>query len=185
MATNNLTGTDSYLSLNKIAVIYGKRVGNWTRLDSTKALVKIFQASPKYSGMKPYEDCTIRNMSGQFAKGQGLMAHPDIAVEFERWCQKPSPSEPECVYLIRAIGSDMFKIGIAGDPSFRLKGLQVGSPLKLAISRVYFCSNPAGMEIRLHHRFKRYHSHGEWFEVKSATAIALFDRVIKTQLPPT
>ena len=183
MATNNLTGTDSYLPLNKIAMIYGKRVDNWTRLESTKALVKAFQANPKYSGMKPYEDYPARSVGGQFADGQGLVAHPDVAVEFERWCQKPSRSEPECVYLIWAIGSDMFKIGIARDPSSRLKNLQVGSPLKLAISRIYFCSNPADMEVKLHSRFKKYHSHGEWFEVKSATAIALFDRVTKTQSP--
>jgi len=115
-------------------------------------------------------------------KDRGTLVHPDIAIEFEKWCQKPSPSESKCVYLIWAVGSDMFKIGIAKDPSFRLKNLQIGSPLKLAISRVCFCCDPAGMEIRLHSRFKKYHSHGEWFEVESATAITLFDQVTKAHL---
>lgn len=69
------------------------------------------------------------------------------------------------VYFVRALTLGLIKIGIAKNASARLIGMQTGSPDKLELMGVVRPrdEDPVFLEQRLHHRFRRHKSHGEWF----------------------
>lgn len=77
------------------------------------------------------------------------------------------------VYFIQA-ASGQIKIGIAADPTARLRDLQVGSPVPLAL--VCDCGGGRPQEREYHRRFAAYRVHGEWFE-PSAEIIAEIEAV--------
>jgi hypothetical protein len=77
----------AYVKLADIGKPFGKRVANWTRLESTKALMVAFEEDESYNGVKPLERRELRSeSSGKFSSEQGLYAHPDIAIQFAQWC---------------------------------------------------------------------------------------------------
>ena len=79
--------SNQYSNLSEIAKPLGKRVDNWTRLESTKALLEAFEEDPAYRGILPFIDRNLRSEgTGKFVAGGGLYAHPDIAVQFAQWC---------------------------------------------------------------------------------------------------
>ena len=67
------------------------------------------------------------------------------------------------LYIIKAEGCDLVKVGTSMRPSKRLKGLQVGSPLKLTLHS--YIVGAAHLEREVHESLtlKGLHSHGEWF----------------------
>jgi len=67
------------------------------------------------------------------------------------------------VYVVLAVGIGRYKIGFSiSDPRFRVKALQIGSPIKLELVAVIpKCSRDD--ELALHHRFEASRLHGEWF----------------------
>ena len=69
------------------------------------------------------------------------------------------------VYLIEAEGLGYIKIGLAENPSFRLKQLQTGSPVKLRLRASIPCDvkDAQAYERGLHKQLKEYHVLGEWF----------------------
>lgn len=188
MAINSLTGKDpvavaihrmgsieflrsgAYVNLSDIAKPFGKRVDNWMRLKTTKELIAHFESSPIYSGDPAF---VIRE-----GRAGGTFAHPDIAKKFEQWCKSRKANKPTCVYLLWAIGSNVFKIGIAANAFTRMKQLQVGSPLQLNVTRAHPCDDPKKLEKKLHEVFKPYFSHGEWFEADYRIACKLFDQTV-------
>lgn len=77
------------------------------------------------------------------------------------------------VYLIHAIGTSRFKIGLTQqgrmDKRFQeLNGSQ--SPYRLELVRVIDVMDRFEVEAELHRRFKRDRKHGEWFELKNGTS---------------
>ncbi|MGL4932137.1 MAG: KilA-N domain-containing protein [Aeromonas sp.] len=115
MANNNLTGKDpvaiavhelglvemlrgsGFVNLNNIANMFGKRIDNWKRLQSTKEILEEFDRTAAYGGAKPF--LTVVGYANQASSilrkldlsesqpiQQGTWAHPDIAIEFARWC---------------------------------------------------------------------------------------------------
>lgn len=73
---------------------------------------------------------------------------------------KPPPTETERVYFIS--DGEHIKIGIAADPTGRLRDLQVGNARRLTLLRVV--NGPRGLEDRLHRRFAGDRVRGEWFK---------------------
>jgi hypothetical protein len=67
------------------------------------------------------------------------------------------------IYLIHAVGTHYFKIGVASNPKKRLTDLQCASPheLKLLTTR----EGDQGLEQVIHFHFETYRKHvrGEWF----------------------
>jgi len=65
------------------------------------------------------------------------------------------------VYLIQSVVGGPIKIGKADDPSVRLAEIQFWSPFELRV----IAKAPGGylLERELHHRFRPYRLHGEWF----------------------
>lgn len=75
------------------------------------------------------------------------------------------PKKPEryFVYFIRAVGTNLVKIGSAKHPRLRLDNLQVGCPHRLVIEAAII-STPQESESTFHRRFSKYHHRGEWFK---------------------
>ena len=71
------------------------------------------------------------------------------------------------VYLLRAEGEDIVKIGYTSSPMIwkRMKAIQSNSPLKLGIL-LYFLDASRHVETALHKEFSKYRLHGEWFAYK-------------------
>jgi len=167
----------AYCNLNDIAKPFAKRLDNWMRLKGTQELFQAFRDDPSYGGAPPVITST-GGFQGHDEMDRGTLAHPDIALAFEKWCKSNDRIQPTYVYLVRAVGSNMCKIGISSNPSMRLRSMQVGSPLKLAICRTHPCENSAETEKVLHKAFEEYYSHGEWFKLGSNKAIELFDQIV-------
>jgi len=70
---------------------------------------------------------------------------------------------PNHLYIIRAEGCDLVKVGTSKKPSKRLKSLQVGSPLKLTLHSYFVGAAHLESEIHESLTLKDLHSHGEWF----------------------
>lgn len=68
------------------------------------------------------------------------------------------------VYLIRAVGTNNYKIGVTrNDPQHRLAGLKTGSPHELCVIQSAYVENYKSKESWLHKEFHCYQMNGEWF----------------------
>jgi len=68
------------------------------------------------------------------------------------------------VYLIR--GNDgKYKIGIAKNPTQRIKQLQTGNSDKLVIIETYQSENASKIETALHNHYGHLRNEGEWFDL--------------------
>ena len=79
---------DGYINLNQMAKATGKRIDNWTRLQSTKELIAEFDRQITSSDPREQLPALITVTSGIEGQrgGGGTWAHPDIAVQFAQWC---------------------------------------------------------------------------------------------------
>lgn len=74
------------------------------------------------------------------------------------------------VYLIHAVGTDRYKIGVTTKSiQKRLHSLQTGSPYVLRCLATIESREAHILESRLHHRFKNYRVQGEWFKFDENT----------------
>lgn len=69
----------------------------------------------------------------------------------------------EIVYVLGIGGLPMVKIGMSKNVEVRLSSLQTSAPGRLSV----LWTTPGGRELekRLHQRFDRYRTHGEWFDL--------------------
>jgi hypothetical protein len=68
------------------------------------------------------------------------------------------------VYFIGPALSGPVKIGSSGAPARRLKSLQAGSPVPLALLAHFADPDAMSAEKALHRRFSALRLHGEWFQ---------------------
>jgi hypothetical protein len=68
------------------------------------------------------------------------------------------------VYFIGQIDSGPIKIGASANPALRIKALQSGSPVPLALLASFASKDCYEAERSLHKQFARARLHGEWFE---------------------
>ena len=67
------------------------------------------------------------------------------------------------VYVIQSRTLRLVKIGLAGNPRARLRGLQTGSPDKLELLGAFVFTLAADLEAGFHKKFVQHHAHGEWY----------------------
>lgn len=67
------------------------------------------------------------------------------------------------VYVLKSGKS--YKIGISKDVAERLRNLQTGNPIEIALVSAAFLENAPRFESRLHEAFSDYRTRGEWFEL--------------------
>lgn len=90
-----------------------------------------------------------------------------------------NPTEPETkihsayVYLIQAVGTNYYKIGISTNPQARLKALQAQSPHKLVLIACQMNYDAWRFEQSLHSRFSSCRTQGEWFHLSAVEAEAI------------
>ena len=70
------------------------------------------------------------------------------------------------IYLIKAIGRPVYKIGKADDPYKRIQQLQTGSPERLMIIDTFLSTEPLRTEAMVHSKYKDYRMSGEWFNLE-------------------
>jgi hypothetical protein len=68
------------------------------------------------------------------------------------------------VYLIRG-NNGRYKIGIAKNPSQRIKTLQTGNSDRLQLIETYQSENASKIESTLHNHFGHVRKEGEWFDL--------------------
>jgi len=75
------------------------------------------------------------------------------------------------VYLIR--GNDgKYKIGIAKNPTQRIKQLQTGNSDTLQLIETYQTENASKIESALHHQYNYVRNHGEWFDLSISDEVS-------------
>jgi hypothetical protein len=87
-------------------------------------------------------------------------------------CAYPGGEQRRYVYVVEGGGS--CKVGTTAAPNQRVAQLQVGSPVRLTLRAVVACScsSATDLERRVHERLAAYRTHGEWFRIDVASAIA-------------
>lgn len=79
------------------------------------------------------------------------------------------------VYVIRAKGHHVYKIGISNDPKKRLRNLQAHSPVALEIVGLYQANDCQMIERLAYLSLRRYHLWGEWYQLSETKAANLLD----------
>ena len=82
---NELKGSVT-VNATEMAKAFGKRAGDWLRLDSTKEFLKALKNSQNadmHTGLFPYEIIRVQVING--GTNRGTWMHEDVALEFSRW----------------------------------------------------------------------------------------------------
>lgn len=83
---------------------------------------------------------------------------------------------PGYVYLIRMGDTTYHKVGISQtDVRQRLAQLQTASPIDLILLAYYEQPDPLEVERAIHRALREYHARGEWFNLPTSIALALFN----------
>lgn len=96
------------------------------------------------------------------------------------------PARIQWVYVIGAPGSPIVKIGYSADLSQRLRVIQTGSHVQVAV--LWQDGGGRALERALHREFRQLRQHGEWFDFGDADPVATVrgaaERLKATGLPP-
>lgn len=94
---------------------------------------------------------------------------------------EPIPGHSGYVYLMLAVGSPRYKIGVSVNPPQRLQRLNAGqSPYPLELVYCFSTDDMRRDELMLHEAFKPYRVHGEWYALPPS-AVALIKRIKRGQ----
>lgn len=81
--TFQLGNGDVMVNATEMAKSFGKPIGNWLRLDSTKEFLQVLE-NERYSEKNIVDNQLIKVVKGGIEK-QGTWMHEDVALEFARW----------------------------------------------------------------------------------------------------
>lgn len=82
-------------------------------------------------------------------------------------------ADPDHIYLIRQIGTNLVKIGISCDPKSRVKMLNCGNAVSLELIFFKKVRGARLLEARLHEEYSECRRHGEWFELNEQALMRL------------
>lgn len=92
---------------------------------------------------------------------------------------------PRSVYLLQMVGTNYYKIGIAGDVYARLRGIQVGSPIDIVLISSFEHEDAVNTERTLHRALQDCHVRGEWFECSYERVSLVFNAYVAPGLRTT
>ena len=69
------------------------------------------------------------------------------------------------LYILNALGTELYKIGITKNFERRFRDLANASPIPLVVVKYALCDNPHLVEINLQNKFKKQLFKNEWFEL--------------------
>lgn len=85
------------------------------------------------------------------------------------------------VYIIKAIGTSLYKLGIAENAQERKCQLQTGSPFRLKLVFRLESEKALKIEQRVHSVFSIFKVHGEWFDLKDHQVITVMAKIRRLQ----
>lgn len=83
------------------------------------------------------------------------------------------------VYLIRGVGTNMYKIGCTTNIEERLKNLQIGSPVSLELIAFFPTKLHTMLESKLHRMYAENRKHGEWFNFSDKELESILDSTVE------
>lgn len=86
----------------------------------------------------------------------------------------PSPDVTHTKRVVNTLPSH-YKIGIATDPTSRVSSMSTGTPHEIQLVTVINSDDAKYVEEELHHHFRPFHYHGEWFEISKQTVDEFHD----------
>lgn len=102
-----------------------------------------------------------------------LAGHLFSKLERSHFLKDHPKADPDHIYLIKQIGTNLVKIGISCKPEGRAKMLNCGNPSSLELIFCKKVPNARLLEARLHEEFASDRKHGEWFELPEQALIRL------------
>jgi Meiotically up-regulated gene 113 len=93
------------------------------------------------------------------AGGKNAVKTMSVANELNRQAFESPAAKGKVVYVVRA--GEMVKIGKANDVKDRISVLQIGCPFPMEVLHLF--EGYTELESKLHLKFKKFRSHGEWF----------------------
>jgi predicted GIY-YIG superfamily endonuclease len=85
------------------------------------------------------------------------------------------------VYLIQALESGRYKIGVSKNPTRRIKQLQTGSNEELKLIHSFKSMYPHKVEKALHHRYNIEKTSGEWYDISLLEELDFIDNCYKLE----
>ena len=162
-----IRGIDGYFNATDMSKAMDKRFRNWTRTKFAQELLEAISQQSRMPVGEGLEGQTQAPLIDYVQDGQGgVFIHPLVADEYAKFLFRSASSATE-VYLIHAVETDFYKIGIALDISSRLSKLQVGCPFELVVIWSKSFVDAGKTEKLLHLTFKDCRVRGEWFKLRS------------------
>jgi Meiotically up-regulated gene 113 len=92
------------------------------------------------------------------------------------WRVKRKDRPQDTLYVVGPQDGGMVKIGFSSNIARRLRSLQCGSPVPLAV----LWQTPGGYELErwLHLRFTQRRAYGEWFDFRDTDAVAVIESAV-------
>ena len=167
---------DTVTICNSVGATKERRLTDWKKTKRAKnLLIALSTALDIEQSGKIGSGSLVEYESG---RGKRAWLHPNLVDAYKAYLANDAPLNSRFLYLIKAKGTNFYKIGVATDKTRRLATLQNGSPLELTYVVTKITEKARDLEQSLHAELKAYNVRGEWFELNPS----LLKTVIKTWL---
>lgn len=140
-----------------------------------------YRCLPASFGNTKTDNFALLKMECPLYVGEGVVLepHPDALGENKKSSKISTNIEFGDIYVVWAIGTTLYKIGVSTNFLRRFKDLSASSPLPLQVVKYARCDNPHLLEGHLHGVFADRLFKNEWFSLDQGcidTINGVFDR---------
>lgn len=114
--------------------------------------VKVIRTLPLYK-------CKNQVLFDEFEKQKGKTIERHLE-DLSR--HRPERDNKGQIYVIGNLYHGLIKIGFSINPEKRISGIQVGCPFRVSLLKVF--DGTMKQEKKLHKKYRRYNTNGEWFK---------------------
>lgn len=86
------------------------------------------------------------------------------------------------VYILRAKGTDYYKVGRTAHVYKRIQTLQTGCPYEISVVGIYRVQDALRLEMFLHYQLDKYKVRLEWFELSKETLDEVVSNLKRVQV---